>query len=198
MNIEEPGKDLDEVRRVARQRGKNITPERLAELREHERTRVGASGRRASVRRDPVHGPKPWVGSMGAVSMPIVGEHGPEPFMTGDGNDWLFPLGAGSTRTGYDGVMPRRLGIGGWIYLRANHCLVARARFRGVERRDHRVEHIASPGGVREDRGAGAVLAVDPESWETVDIPLSASGEEGQGYRYYTIAGDHPTFALVG
>lgn len=81
-------------------------------------------------------------------------------------------------------------------WVRADSKLVARVRFTGAEQRPHRKEHIASPGG-RLDRGPGQVLAVDPDSWEEVDVDLTSPSEMGNGYRYDDLTDDGPVFAPV-
>ena len=107
---------------------------------------------------------------------------GPEPFMTGPSNDFLFPIGAGQSFN-TDGALPRQLRQGGWVYLRAGNDLVARAQHLGAERRERRIEHVPSPDG-HEDRGAGWVLAVDPATGERCTVRLESPSESGNGYRY--------------
>jgi hypothetical protein len=191
MSEREPPPDpedrKEERRAEAKRLAGEITPERLEELREaYPSVSPLGKTRRA---------PRPWSGTRDAVSMPIQSDYKADPFMKGDSNDFLFPVGAGKTEQ-VDGSVPRQLRIGGWIYLRADSKLVARACFIGVEQRPSRREHIASPEG-RLDRGPGQVLAVDPNSWEKVDVDLTSTSEMGNGYRYYDVTDDGPVFAPV-
>lgn len=138
-------------------------------------------------------------GGFDGVSLPVESSPGVEAFVQSDRNGWLFPVGSGKT-FGAEGSLPRRLNTPGWIFLRSDHELRARVRFLGVERRQVRLEHIASDDGVFHDRGPGFVLAVDASSWTvlTQPIPLSAA-EQGNGYRYYDVSADGSsvTFRMV-
>lgn len=138
----------------------------------------------------------PTYGTMDAVSVPIYEKHGPEHFMEGPSNDFLYPVGACQNRNSPDGAVPRQLRQGDWVYLRAGGKLVARVVFTGIERRTSRIEHVRSPEGYL-DAGPGPVLAVDANTWELCDIPLASASESGNGYRYYMMDGDRPVFTTV-
>lgn len=173
MSEIDPWKLREERRMRARRDALDMTDDRRRELLAKESRPVASTG------------------MMDAVSLPIYAEFGPAPFMESPNNDWLFPVGSGRSRGSNDGSLPRQLAVGGWIYLRADERLVARARFLGVERREVRVEHIPSEGGEFEDAGPGYVLVVDPASWKELDIPLADPvTETGNGYRYYRIGPD--------
>ena len=129
----DPSKHKEQWVADSKKRAAAMTPERLAELRErYPNTRSTSPGSRKKSSQS-----VPNCGTMDAVSLPIYDEWGPEPFMTGPSNDFLFPLGSGQSFNN-DGMIPRQLRQNGWIYLRAGGHLVARAQYKGAERRERR------------------------------------------------------------
>lgn len=115
--------------------------------------------------------------------------HGVGPFL---GSDFHFPVGAGKTNR--PGSKPQFANPGDLLGLVANGRIVATVTFLGVEYRLERVEHIHSTERrdrrnnvvrVYENRGPGWVLAVDPATWTTTDIPTSGPGS--RSYGYYTL-----------
>jgi hypothetical protein len=112
----------------------------------------------------------PWPDLVGDkdVSVPVYDfvahAQGPE-------NEWLL------AESGF----PWDLRQGGWIYLRHDGRLGARARVKGIEFREKRVQHTGNP----IDLGPGPAIAVDAATWEFVDIDLGDLAEsQRQGYRY--------------
>ena len=177
----DPSKTREQRRKDAKARAAAMKPEQVDELRaQHVGKQPTTSGSRKQ------SGASALIyGTMDVVSMPIYDEWGPEPFMTGPSNDFLFPIGAGQSFN-TNGALPRQLRQGGWVYLRAGNNLVARVQYLGAERRERRIEHVPSPDG-HEDRGAGWVLAVDPATWERCTVRLESPSESGNGYRYYML-----------
>ncbi len=186
----DPSKFREERRERAAKAAAEASEQRIEDL------RVAEAARRGTKPKNRASSKLPTYGTMDAVSVPIYEEHGPAPFMEGPSNDFLYPIGAGQDRNSPDGMVPRNLRQGGWVYLRAGGKLVARAVFTGIEQRESRIEHVRSPEGYL-DAGPGLVLAVDAESWEMCDIPLASSSESGNGYRYYMLDGDRPVFTTV-
>lgn len=166
-----------------------MTPERRAELQAKYPDSASSGPRMNSRNSAPIHG------TMDAVSVAIY-ENRVSDFVTGPSSDFLFPVGSGRSFN-EDGTLPRQLRQGGWIYLRDGKHLVARVQYKGVEHRDRRIEHVSSPDG-HEDRGPGLVLAVDPTTWQQCVHPLRSPSESGNGYRYYTLEGDHPVWTRTG
>ena len=112
--------------------------------------------------------------------------------MNGNSNDWLYAVGSGKNRDGLDGAVPRHLSqeADGSIYVPTS---VSSHEFDswGPRLRGSRIEHIPSETGLHEDAGPGLVLAVDPDTWEEVDIALDDPiVETGNGYRYYRLNAD--------
>lgn len=166
--VEDPSKRRDERRERARSAA--------AEMGDARRRELGAADRREISLR----------GGFDGVSVPIEADPGPRAFVESPRNDFLLPVGSGKTIG--EGVLPQRLNLGGWIYLRCDQRLAARVRFRGAFWMTRRIEHL--PSGDRfEDRGPGHGLVVDPATWEYVDIPIS-DREMGNGYRYYSVDPD--------
>lgn len=165
MSLDDPAKRREERRMQARRDASAMTDERRRKLIEEDQ-------------RD-----KPLMGGFDAVSLPIEADPGPAAFVESERNDWLFPIGSGKTAAA--GVLPQQLNVGGWVYLRCDNRLAARARFTGAAWQADRTEHIPS-GDIFKSRGPGYVLNVDPSSWEYVDIPIG-DREMGNGYRYYDV-----------
>lgn len=77
---------------------------------------------------------------------------------------------------------PTDLRAGGWVYLRSEGRLWARARAR---RSEFREERRARTGEVGSDFGPGVVIIVYPETWEACDYDLGdVADSQHQGYRY--------------
>ncbi len=93
----------------------------------------------------------------------------------GPGNDWLFATGG----------FPAQLRQGGWIYLRAEGRLGPRVRVKGIGFRDDRVEHTTDPGTEGGNRGPGATIELDADTWEDFDHDLGdLAKKQRTGYRY--------------
>ncbi len=91
--------------------------------------------------------------------------------MKGPGNDWLFALSG----------LPRQLRAGGWVYLRSDGHLGARARVTGIGFREERVQQTGEP----EDQGPGATIELDASTWEKTDHDLGElASSQRKGYRY--------------
>jgi hypothetical protein len=118
--------------------------------------------------------PPPLIGNKD-VSVPV---YDIDAHTSGDGNDWLFA----------ENGFPWDLRPGGWVYLRNEGRLGARARVEGIGFRTERRYHTGSG-----DAGPGPTIEVDPATWETVDVDLGELAEsQRQGYRYLitTVDGD--------
>jgi hypothetical protein len=89
----------------------------------------------------------------------------------GPGNDWIVAKG-----------FPAQLRPGGWIYLRHDGSLGARARVTGIGFRENRPQHT---GDTTENWGPGPTIEIDASTWERIDSPLGELADsQRQGYRY--------------
>ena len=100
------------------------------------------------------------------ISIPM---HATEPYL---GSDWLVTQG-----------YPHDLRAGGWVYLRVDERLTARARVLSMKWRDDRPWRTGDEPGTF---GPGLVFSVDPTTWELFDQDLGVDAERmRQGYRYH-------------
>jgi hypothetical protein len=101
-----------------------------------------------------------------------------EAHVEGPGNDWLIgELG-----------FPTQLRAGGWVYLRHDGRLGARARVTGIGFREDRPQHT---GDTAVNWGPGPTIEIDPSTWEPFDHDLEELAEsQRQGYRYLATATD--------
>lgn len=119
----------------------------------------------------------PWPALTGNkdISYPV---HDIDAHVDGPGRDWLL---------GEHGF-PKELRNGGWVYLRHDGRLSARARIRGIGFRNSRPPHT---GDSHEDFGPGPTLELDPNTWQRVDHDLGELAEsQRQGYRYLITCAD--------
>jgi hypothetical protein len=82
-------------------------------------------------------------------------------------------------------AFPHDLRRSGWVYLRCEGSLTAKAKAKKVEWRNERAVGET-------DAGPGMVITVDPESWDaSVDIPLGhLASRQIKGYRYLKTVDD--------
>jgi hypothetical protein len=105
------------------------------------------------------------------VSMPV---HALGPYL-GDRTDWMPAM------NGY----PHDLRAGGWLYLRCDERLAARARVSAMAWRAERPWRTGDNPN-NEGWGPGLVFAVDQATWEPFDQHLGEDAERmRQGYRYH-------------
>ena len=115
------------------------------------------------------------------LSTPV---HEVDPHVLGPGNGWLFG----------DQGFPKHLRPGGWVYLRHDGMLGARARVRGIGFRVERRLHTGDP----DDLGPGPTIELDAETWEFVAIDLGELADhQRQGYRYLITAVDGSVYHLA-
>jgi hypothetical protein len=105
------------------------------------------------------------------VSMPV---HEREPYLD-QRTDWMPAI------SGY----PHDFRSGGWLYLRCDGRLIARARVGAMRWRDERPWRTGDNPD-NEGFGPGLAFEVDPTSWEPFDQALGEDAERmRQGYRYH-------------
>lgn len=116
------------------------------------------------------------------VSMAV---HEIAPYVRPD-NDWMLALGG----------FPHHLRTGGYLYLRTEGSLRARARVQRMEWREGRLRPWRTGDGAETgaNAGDGWVFRVDPATWQKVEFPLDdLAASQRSGYRYLITSDDGST-----
>lgn len=161
-------------RRVAELKADGKLEERVIELSPERVAHVQRSSLPTSFA-DPVRG------LHGAYDL-VYPVHHFQDHVEGPGNDWLLASGQG---------FPQHLQPNGWVYLKSNGRLGARARALRVEYRENLVEHTPDDDATHAAIRTAAVIALDSTTWERLDAPAHPAHQ--QGYRYVTTDHDADT-----